>query len=115
MKIKILLAGLAAATMMMACETTPSDPDSSDRNNQATGEMCGGIAGFTCGMPNDFCKTEISAQCGAADQTGVCTPKPEICTTELLEVCGCDGQTYGNACVAAAQGVSIASEGPCSS
>lgn len=113
MKIKMLLAGLAAAVVMTACETTPTDPDSVDRNNQATGEMCGGIAGFTCGEPQDFCMIPVAGQCGAADQSGTCTTKPEVCTLDFNPVCGCDGNTYPNACAAAAAGVSVSAAGEC--
>jgi hypothetical protein len=28
-------------------------------------------------------------------------------------VCGCDGQTWAYACVAHAQGINVASQGPC--
>lgn len=50
---------------------------------------------------------------GACDAVGVCSARPSICTDVLEPVCGCDGQTYGNACEAAAAGVSVAGQGSC--
>jgi hypothetical protein len=73
---------------------------------------CGGLLGLSC-PEEQFCSFSESAQCGAADQTGVCAPRPEICTFQYDPVCGCDGQTYGNACGAASAGVSVASAGEC--
>ena len=79
-----------------------------------TGEACGGIAGLIC-PEGYFCKQEAGQCLEAIDGAGTCQAKPEICTREFEPVCGCDGQTYSNACEAAAAGVSIALEGECAS
>ena len=74
-------------------------------------KACGGAAGETCG-DGEYCFFENNT-CGVAELTGVCRAKPEACTRESNPVCGCDGQTYGNPCTAAAAGVSISSSGRC--
>lgn len=62
--------------------------------------------GFFCAFPAD-------SMCGAADGGGVCARRPDACIEIYQPVCGCDGETYGNACSAASAGVSVASEGEC--
>jgi hypothetical protein len=75
--------------------------------------VCGGFAGIPC-KPNQWCDYQ-SLSCGIGDQFGTCRPKPELCTKEHSPVCGCNGHTYSNACMAATDGQSVSYAGPCRS
>ena len=82
------------------------------------GEACGGLMGLRCDgaeMGSTYCAYEPEAICGAADQMGECAIAPVACPDIDRPVCGCDGQTYCNACTAAAAGVSVAIDGECAS
>ena len=74
--------------------------------------QCGGFAGLTC-EAGEYCRYASTDMCGAADQLGVCEIIPEVCTDEVMPVCGCDGSQYGNPCEAAAAGISITDDAIC--
>ncbi|MEZ4442997.1 MAG: Kazal-type serine protease inhibitor domain-containing protein [Polyangiaceae bacterium] len=71
---------------------------------------CGGPNDIACGS-GEYC--DFGSTCGEGDQLGTCAPIPDACTEPWIPVCGCDGQTYGTACAAAAEGMSVAHDGEC--
>ncbi len=44
---------------------------------------------------------------------GYCTRKPDTCPAVQQPVCGVNGQTYANACLASKDGENVEHEGPC--
>ena len=61
-----------------------------------------------CG-PMEFCGKALGDCAG----TGMCARRPDFCTALYDPVCGCDGRTHSNGCMAANAGVSVASVGEC--
>ena len=85
--------------------------DGVDNNcNDLIDEGCGAECSSNgeCGV-DEFCNFS-----DCSELTGTCLYRPEACITLYDSVCGCDGNTYGNECDAAAAGVSIDYQGECS-
>lgn len=76
------------------------------------GGLCGTRGASGDCAPGLYCA--YKPDCGTTDAGGVCTKKPTMCTKIYKPVCGCNGKNYGNACSAAAEGVSIVKDGNCS-
>ena len=51
--------------------------------------------------------------CLATAPVGACSPRPTSCSQLQQLVCGCDGNTYTNACIASQAGVNVALSGAC--
>ena len=75
--------------------------------------VCGGFSRNQC-ADDEYC-AYTGDFCGAADATAICQTRPTSCDEADEPVCACDGNTYANGCLAAANGFGYAHIGACES
>ena len=99
---------------LLAFLTSCSKGGESSRYPDRPGGTCSRAAGATCD-PGFVCHYAPSAECGVSGSEGSCFPVPSTCTKDYSPICGCDGRTYVNICVAHSHGVSPRNAGQCPS
>ncbi len=72
-----------------------------------------GVCPQTCRVDSECDQNELCLKENCADIEGECVDRPQACVQIFAPVCGCDQNTYANACLALAAGVNVASDGPC--
>ncbi|MEP7009384.1 MAG: hypothetical protein ABJC13_03600 [Acidobacteriota bacterium] len=84
----------------------------SDQAAVAKAEVSGCAANDQCGA-DEFC-ARLYGECA---KPGACETRPKDCAEHghsyVKPMCGCDGKTYDNACLAGAAGTSVDHDGPC--
>ncbi len=71
---------------------------------------CGGVAGLSC-PEGQTC--DMGRGPAMPDQMGVCRAPPRACSRHLAPVCGSDGRTHANSCVAENTGAMVVHRGAC--
>jgi|GEM_PF-6520587 len=74
---------------------------------------CGGAFGNPC-AEDEYCNylANLNA-CGVSGQITTCQKRPVACSATGTAVCGCDGNTYANECLANLAGHGIYTNQPC--
>jgi hypothetical protein len=70
------------------------------------------VIGAACGSGDKDCTRDDMCARGSVCATSKC--EPLACTLEFAPMCGSDGVTYSNACMARGAHVTIVRQGPCS-
>lgn len=106
----VLLASAIACLALLGCP--PDEEEAPTPTPDPAPVACGGWLGDTC-ESDEFCLYEEGQTCGWADASGECATPPDACYQVYAPVCGCDGETYSNDCVAHAAGTSVLHTGAC--
>ena len=70
------------------------------------------LASTDC-TPTQYCSGPVLGGALGCSLLGTCLARPVTCTTLVSPVCGCNGSTYLNACLADQAGARVAASGTC--
>jgi hypothetical protein len=70
------------------------------------------VTSGTC-TDNSMCSSADYCAGTGCGTPGTCTVRPTICPLIVSPVCGCDGRTYSNSCIANTAGQRVAHTGMC--
>jgi hypothetical protein len=106
---------LLGLVLLVACGTNRHqlDADPGDSSGEGGGgEVCGGFFPRPCAA-TEYCDYPDN-DCGIADQTGICRPRPVVCPPVLgRPICGCDGMVHSDECSTYTTGTDLDANGGC--
>jgi hypothetical protein len=125
----LFLGALSGVLFAPGCGSSSTDEPANTGGQTASGGSGGG-AGAGSGGQGDASGGSAPVLCGGAYRrecaegsaclfqdgcgtVGHCTRRPRDCDAVEQPVCGCDGNTYSNECIARLAGVSVRDEGAC--
>lgn len=85
--------------------TSGASPDGGSTGGNTTGR-CASYPEILCNA-DAYCAFNPPGECGWDDESGICQPRPDVCTEDCPGVCGCDMKFYCNACLAHQAGVGV--------